>query len=70
MDLKTDTQLEALRKELHEMTGRLEAEAEEIRKGFYGIGNEYCADCLAEVVKEYRKLEKRIAAAMTVQSTN
>lgn len=70
MDLKTVAQLEALRKELHEMTGRLETEAEEIRKSFRGIGNEYCADRLTEVVKEYRRLEKRIAAAMTAQSTN
>jgi acetate kinase len=70
MDLKTVAQLEALRKELHEISGKLETEAEEIRKGFHGIGNEYCAERLAEVVKEYRKLEKRIVAAMTAQNTN
>lgn len=65
MDQKTIGELEKLRQELHGLIGKLDAESEFVRKNFQGIGSEHCAARLAEVTKEYRLLEKRLAAAMT-----
>ena len=69
MDPNVNQELEKIRQELHGIIGRLDAEAEAISRSFQGIGNEYCAQQLREVAKQYRKLEKNLAAVKIVPPT-
>lgn len=62
MDPNVNQELEKIRQELHGIIGRLDTEAESISGRFQGIGNEYCAAQLREVAKQYRQLEKNLAA--------
>ena len=61
MDPNLNQELEKIRQELHSIIGKLDAQADEIRVKFRGIGNEHCAAQLQEVAKQYRQLEKRLA---------
>lgn len=65
MDQNQTVKLEEICRQLREIAGKSETAAGEIRKKFTGIGSEYCAGCLEDVVKEYRALEKRLESAKT-----
>lgn len=65
MDQNQTVKLEEICRQLREIAEKTETAAGEIRKKFEGVGSEYCAGCLDQVVKEYRALEKRLESTKT-----
>lgn len=72
MDAKAKKELNSIKRELNSMIMELEEISDGVRTDFKGIGNDKCADCIDNVISQYRYVQKKlnnIDTSTTTQGT-
>ena len=60
MDAKARNELDSIKSELRSIISELESISTGVRRDFSGIGNDKCADCIDNVLDQYRYVRRKL----------
>lgn len=60
MDAAAQNELYQIKRELLEVINELDDIAQGVRRDFIGIGNEQCAQCIANAAAQYRMVKRKL----------